>query len=201
VTENRQYHAELESLASDLKLSHASARTLSTALAIPPATEVLFFLSAPNAAKQALLHSASLLLYTPSNEHFGIVPLEAMRAGTPVLAADNGGPTETVEDGVTGWLRDPEDVPAWTGIIEKVLDGMSAAERAKMGEAGRERVRTRFAEGIMAERLDGIFDQIMDRQRDKPGNGEGEPLDMVVVVTAVVIAVGSTVAIMVISRL
>jgi alpha-1,3/alpha-1,6-mannosyltransferase len=44
------------------------------------------------------------LLYTPTEEHFGIVPLEAMSAGTPVIAVDSGGPKETVDNEVTGFL-------------------------------------------------------------------------------------------------
>ena len=36
------------------------------------------------------------MLYTPPREHFGIVPLEAMLAKTPVLAINFGGPLETV---------------------------------------------------------------------------------------------------------
>ena len=37
-------------------------------------------------------------------EHFGIVPLEAMSVGTPVIAVDSGGPKETVENEETGFL-------------------------------------------------------------------------------------------------
>jgi alpha-1,3/alpha-1,6-mannosyltransferase len=154
---------------------------------------VLFFLSAPNAAKTALLQSAVLLLYTPSNEHFGIVPLEAMRAGTPVLAADNGGPTETVVDGETGFLRDPEDVDAWTAVIDKVLNKMSDAQLKEMGQAGKRRVREKFAEDTMAERLDGIFDQLVERHKAKNGDGESEPIDWPLMLFAIGFVVVSTV--------
>ena len=58
----------------------------------------------------ALYRSCALLVFTARNEDFGIVPLEAMASGTPVLAVDSGGPRETVVHGRTGWLvpRDPE---------------------------------------------------------------------------------------------
>jgi len=36
------------------------------------------------------------LIYTPTNEHFGIVPLEAMYMEKPVIACNSGGPTETI---------------------------------------------------------------------------------------------------------
>lgn len=47
------------------------------------------------------------VLYTPENEHFGIVPLEAMAAGKPVLACKSGGPVESIIDRITGFTCDP----------------------------------------------------------------------------------------------
>lgn len=74
----------------------------------PPASEivspvdVLFLLNMTSSQKQHLLLSSSgrvvALMYTPMYEHFGIVPLEAMAAGIPVLATRTGGPTETIVD-------------------------------------------------------------------------------------------------------
>jgi alpha-1,3/alpha-1,6-mannosyltransferase len=131
-----------------------------TALGVPDDIDVLFLLSVPNSLKDALLKSARLLVYTPSNEHFGIVPLEAMLAGTPVLAANTGGPLETVVDGVTGWLCPPDDVEAWTVVMDKVLHEMSDAQLQKMAEAGRHRVVGEFSDVKMAERLEGIIDKM-----------------------------------------
>lgn len=110
-----------------------------------------------NALKQLLLKKAKLLVYTPSNEHFGIVPIEAMLAGVPVLAANTGGPTETVLEGETGWLRDPEQVGEWTKIMDQVLNKMSAEELAEMRRVGVARVRDNFADTQMAQRLDDIY--------------------------------------------
>lgn len=136
-----------------------------TALGVPDDIDVLFLLSVPNSLKEALLKSARLLVYTPSNEHFGIVPLEAMLAGTPVLAANTGGPLETVVDGITGWLRSPDNVEAWTSVMDEVLHKMSDAELHKMAEAGKERVMSEFSDIKMAERLDGIIDSMADSPR------------------------------------
>ena len=105
-----------------------------------------------------LLKSARLLVYTPSNEHFGIVPLEAMLAGVPVLAANTGGPLETVVQGKTGWLCPPEEVESWTAIMDKVMHKMSDKELKSMGAAGTARVKKEFSDVKMAERLDGIID-------------------------------------------
>ena len=77
-----------------------------------------------------------------------------MLAGTPVLAANTGGPLETVVDGVTGWLCPPDDVEAWTVVMNKVLHKMSNAQLQKMSEAGRQRVVREFSDVKMAERLE-----------------------------------------------
>lgn len=160
-------------LSESLRLKSATTSTLITALNVPPDTEVLFLLSVPNTLKQSLLRSAGLLVYTPSNEHFGIVPLEAMLAGVPVLAADSGGPRETVVEGVTGWLRDPERIEEWTRVMEKALYGLSPEERREMSRAGRDRVRANFAVGQMAKRLDGLFGEVEGEARNRPGGGVG----------------------------
>lgn len=160
VAENVSYHAELAELAERLGLRHATAKTLVSALHVAPGADVLFLLSVPGVLKEMLLRSARLLVYTPSNEHFGIVPLEAMLRGVPVLAADSGGPRETVVDDVTGWLRDPEKPEDWSAVMDRVLNDVPEQELQRMGAAGVERVKSKFAEAQMAERLEDIFDSM-----------------------------------------
>ena len=101
-----------------------------------------------------LLNKASLLVYTPSNEHFGIVPLEAMLAGIPVLAAKSGGPLETVADGETGWLRPADDISQWTEVMRQVLFELPKDHLTRMGQNGKRRVRDEFSHTKMASRLD-----------------------------------------------
>jgi alpha-1,3/alpha-1,6-mannosyltransferase len=182
VAENVSYHAELVRLAEDdLGLKTATAKTLVSALTTPSDVSVLFLLSVPNLLKEMLLRSAKLLVYTPENEHFGIVPLEAMLRGVPVLAADSGGPRETVVEGVTGWLRDPGQPGEWSAVMGRVLNDMSEVELEKMGRAGVERVQQNFAESQMAERLEGIFEGMV--RAPSPG------MSVVSVVVAGVVAV------------
>ena len=85
---NVEYFAELQQAAADLGVADA----------------VRFERNVSDEERGALLAAASAVVYTPSLEHFGIVPLEAMAAGRPVVAVDDGGPKETVKHGATGWL-------------------------------------------------------------------------------------------------
>lgn len=169
VAENVTYHQELVKLAESLKLKTATTKTVVTALNVPDDVDVLFLLSVPNALKDMLLNSARLLVYTPSNEHFGIVPLEAMLAGIPVLAANTGGPLETVVDGQTGWLCPPSDTEKWTQVMNKVLHKMSDKEVKSMGKAGIKRVKSEFSDVKMAERFDGLIDDMAAAKRKSLG--------------------------------
>ncbi|PVH84168.1 glycosyltransferase family 4 protein [Cadophora sp. DSE1049] len=165
VQENVIYHKELVQLAESLGLKTATTKTIVTALNVPDDVDILFLLSVPNALKDILLKSARLLIYTPSNEHFGIVPLEAMLAGVPVLAANTGGPLETVVEGKTGWLCPPEDTESWTTVMNNVLHKMSDKDLKKMGTAGIDRVKGEFSDVKMAKRLDEIITAMADVPR------------------------------------
>ncbi|KAF1839379.1 mannosyltransferase [Decorospora gaudefroyi] len=159
VTENVTTYTELCELADSLKLKHATAKTVITAQSIPDDISVLFLHSVPNAFKATLLSTSRLLVYTPLHEHFGIVPLEAMLVGTPVLAANEGGPTETVISGQTGWLRDVSKIQDWTEVMRIVLEDGDGEQRLKeMGKWGKQRVVAEFSKEKLAERLESEID-------------------------------------------
>ena len=159
------YHQELESLANGLGLRHATTKNIVTALSIPEDIEVLFLPSVAAQLKNTLLEHAQLLVYTPSNEHFGIVPLEAMLACTPVLAANSGGPTETIVDGETGWLRPVDDIKAWTEVMRLALFAMDGSKWENMGLAGQQRVAKEFSKTKMAHRLDDEIETMVNAPR------------------------------------
>lgn len=82
--------------------------------------QVAFVGSFDDAQKSALLTGCIALIYTPSNEHFGIVPLEAMSHRLSVIACNSGGPRETVLNGQTGFLC--ESAPrSFAVAMQKVL--------------------------------------------------------------------------------
>ena len=74
-------------------------------------------------------------------EAFGRVVIEAQAMGRPVIAADLGGPVETVEDGVTGWRVRPGDPDALAAAIGRVLM-LDDAERQALGQRARASVPT-----------------------------------------------------------
>ncbi len=53
-----------------------------------------------------LYNKANLVVYTPYQEPFGLVPLESMSCGTPVVGVNDGGVMETVTNGKTGILTE-----------------------------------------------------------------------------------------------
>lgn len=97
-----------------------------------------------------LLAACRAVLYTPQHEHFGIVPLEAMASGRPVVACNSGGPTESVPDSKGGFLCDPSPA-AWAEALEALLDPKAAA---KMGTAARSHVQEAFSRHAFGEKLD-----------------------------------------------
>jgi alpha-1,3/alpha-1,6-mannosyltransferase len=169
VVENTTTYAELCELADGLQLKHATAKTVISAQSIPDEISILFLHSVPGAFKTTLLATSRLLVYTPRNEHFGIVPLEAMLAGTPVLAANEGGPTETVISGQTGWLRDVRNVQEWTEVMRIAMEDGDGEQRLKeMGKWGRERVVAEFSKDKMGERLETAMQAMMHQQSRPP---------------------------------
>jgi glycosyltransferase involved in cell wall biosynthesis len=81
-------------------------------------------------------------------EPFGLVFLEAMAMARPVIAIDNGGTPEVVEQGQSGLLSPPWDVPALAANISTLVS--DPALRARMGQHGRARVLEYFNAERMA---------------------------------------------------
>jgi D-inositol-3-phosphate glycosyltransferase len=87
----------------------------------------------------ALYRSADVVVCAPWYEPFGIVPLEAMGCGVPVVATAVGGLLDTVVDGVTGVLVPPRQPDALAAAMADLL--ADPARRAAMGAAATRRAR------------------------------------------------------------
>ena len=72
--------------------------------------------------REVLVRSAALVVPSAWEEPLGLVALEAMACGVPVVATAVGGIPEVVEHGRNGLLVAPEDPDALAGAIRRVLD-------------------------------------------------------------------------------
>jgi len=97
----------------------------------------------PRNAMPGIFRSADAVVCAPWYEPFGIVPLEAMACGVPVVAAAVGGLRETVVDQKTGLHVPPRDPQAIADAVARLL--ADPALRADMGRAGTRRARSRYS--------------------------------------------------------
>lgn len=168
---------ELQVQADELGLRHVTLAYNRQTFEEPPTTapkadelaraSVIFLPSLPMPLIHTLLlnPSTKALLYTPTEEHFGIVPLEAMACGLPVLATNTGGPVETVVDlalspeGVptnletgTGLLRHPS-APIWAVSLAALLR-LTPEHRSSISTAAKKRVQETFSTDVLALALE-----------------------------------------------
>jgi glycosyltransferase involved in cell wall biosynthesis len=101
----------------------------------------------------ALLRSADVVACTPWYEPFGIVPLEAMACGVPVVVSSVGGLVDTVVDGLTGLHVPPHDARRLAHALRSLA--ADPARRRMFGRLGADRVRARYSwSRIAADTLD-----------------------------------------------
>lgn len=135
--ENIHHYVELCGLAENLHLTR----------------HVTFLKSPDSELKKALLYNCTALLYTPTKEHFGIVPVEAMYCRRPVIATDTGGPLESVVDRTTGFLL-PSDSEKFAEAMKFFLDQKQKID--EFGKAGRERAEELFSFKVFTEKLNDL---------------------------------------------
>ncbi|PQQ20217.1 alpha-1 3/1 6-mannosyltransferase ALG2-like [Prunus yedoensis var. nudiflora] len=145
--ENVEYLEELRSLAEREGVS----------------SQVNFITSCSTAERNALLSQCLCVLYTPKDEHFGIVPLEAMAAHKPVIACNSGGPVETVKNGVTGFLCEGNS-REFSLAMAKLIQDPQMAQR--MGTEARKHVTESFSTKIFGQNLNQYLVDVARTKRD-----------------------------------
>ncbi|MBV9116993.1 MAG: glycosyltransferase, partial [Acetobacteraceae bacterium] len=110
---------------------------------------------------QAALLLADVVVHASTEpEAFGRVVIEAQAMGRPVIAADLGGPAETVEDGATGWLVPPGDPLALATAINRVL-ALPEEARRTIGAQARAAVLTHCTTAAMQSATLGVYREVL----------------------------------------
>lgn len=102
------------------------------------------------------------VLMVPSikSEPWGLVTLEGMVSGRPVVASNRGGATEIIEPGSDGFLFDPEDLESLETLICRLL--ASPELRQLIGKTARETIRNRFTLSKTIAEFAALYDEIIN---------------------------------------
>jgi glycosyltransferase involved in cell wall biosynthesis len=112
----------------------------------------------PRSDVAAILRAADLLVLNASAEPFGLVLVEAMSSGTPVLATHVGGIPEIVTDNRTGFLVPPASPTLLAQRLEQLA--LSPASRAGVAEEAYRVVCPRFSIPVYTEALNALYDSL-----------------------------------------
>ena len=129
--------------ASETETDSEARRLMSVAEELGVREQVTFRGQVPREAMPGIFRSADAVVCTPWYEPFGIVPLEAMACGIPVVAAAVGGLRDTVVDQVTGLHVPPRSPVATAGALARLLADRRL--RQDLGSAGQQRARSRYS--------------------------------------------------------
>ena len=108
-----------------------------------------------------LLAASDLMLMPSGQESFGLAALEAMACEVPVIASRVGGVPELVEDGVTGFLRAPDDLAGMSSAAVRVLTDEQL--HRQMTVAARRRAVESFADTKIIPMYEAYYDEILGR--------------------------------------
>jgi glycosyltransferase involved in cell wall biosynthesis len=107
-----------------------------------------------------VMAALTVLCHSPLRpEPFGLVLIEAMAVGRPVVAPRAGGPADIVLDGTTGFLVPPSDVESFADRLCLLIEDPGRA--ARMGAAARERVVDRYSSERFASRLAEMYSRVI----------------------------------------
>ncbi|XP_011044077.1 PREDICTED: alpha-1,3/1,6-mannosyltransferase ALG2 [Populus euphratica] len=126
-------------------------------------SRISFITSCSTAERNKLLSQCLCVIYTPKDEHFGIVPLEAMAAHKPVIACNSGGPVETVKDAETGFLCDPTPEDFSLAMAKLIQDPQMAS---RMGGEARKHVAESFSTKTFGQHLNQYLMSITGSKED-----------------------------------
>jgi glycosyltransferase involved in cell wall biosynthesis len=138
-------------------------RLCATARGRGVADRVRFTGGVPRLRVPDLVRSADVVICAPWYEPFGIVPLEAMACGVPVVATAVGGLADSIVPGRTGFLVPPRDPAALAGAVAALL--ADPGLRAAFGRAGRRRAQRWYDWSRVAAQTETVYARLAGEAR------------------------------------
>jgi len=114
---------------------------------------------------ETVLPCADLIFQPSEHESFGLVPLEAMACGIPVIGTSSGGITEVVQHGVTGYLCEVGDIETMAKCAIQLLTNPQQAH--DMGQEGRKRATNLFSKEQRVKEYEDLYAELLE----PPPNG------------------------------
>ena len=127
--------------------------------------DLITFLGKKSQEALPYYYSAAETLVMPSHyESFGMVALESMACGTPVIASAVGGLAFLVEDGVTGFHFPSEDSVALGEKLTHIIENQSLREQMSQNAAS---VAKEYGWQIIAKKIVDLYREVLDKQKEK----------------------------------
>ena len=121
--------------------------------------ERVTFIDRPDAAALLRLYQEASVFALPSDEEgFGMVLLESMACGVPVVSTRSGGPEGIVTDGEDGYLVPRHDAQALSSRLGELLQ--NPARAVEMGDKARQTIERRYDERVLGDTFIGIWERL-----------------------------------------
>ncbi len=101
-----------------------------------------------------------ILTLTSEHEALSISLIEGMSIGKPAVATKSGGPSEVIEQGISGILVDPNDAVAFSMAVIRLIQNPLAQKQ--FGDYGRKIVKEKFMASEMAKKVEKIYDELAE---------------------------------------
>ncbi len=126
---------------------------------LPSDTDYRFF--GKQTDMRTFYHAASIFIHGSVKESFGLVLVEAMASGLPIVATRAHGPAEIIQDGSTGYLIEQDDWDAFVNAIVCYIDHPELRE--SHGTMGRQRCLQQYASDREASELAGLIRPFLEQ--------------------------------------
>jgi glycosyltransferase involved in cell wall biosynthesis len=100
-------------------------------------------------------------------EAFGRVVVEGQALGRPVIGTNHGGSKETIVDGETGWLSEPNDPKSMAEAIAKILN-LTEKQRNKVSEKAISHIHENYSKEAMCAKTLDVYNELITGDSDLP---------------------------------